>query len=77
MLRHLLQGSLGYVGMSVLEPFVAYHVPYLSAEARTAELARWRSELGDFEQRAVLPVPSLADYDDKFQPQPNRAERIA
>ena len=68
MLRHLLQGSLGYVGMTVLEPFVAYHVPYVSAEARTAELARWRRELGRLDARTALPMPSLAGYDESFRP---------
>jgi NAD(P)H dehydrogenase (quinone) len=68
MLRHLLQGSLGYVGMSVLEPFVAYHVPYVSAEARAAELERWRRELSDLERRPPLAMPSLADFDEQFRP---------
>ncbi|MGB0695339.1 MAG: NAD(P)H-dependent oxidoreductase [Rhodospirillaceae bacterium] len=27
MMRHFFQGSLGYVGLDVLEPFIAYHVP--------------------------------------------------
>jgi len=68
MLRHLLQGSLAYVGMGVLEPFVAYHIPYVSAEARTSELERWRTELGQLELRAALPMPRLADFDDSFRP---------
>jgi NAD(P)H dehydrogenase (quinone) len=77
MLRHLLQGSLGYVGMNVLEPFVAYHVPYVSAEARAAELDRWRAELGRLDQRAALPVPSLAHFDDSFRPLEPHPERTA
>lgn len=76
MLRHLLQGSLGYVGMTVLDPFVVYHVPYVSAEARTAELARWRSELGQLDRRAVLPTPNLADFDETFHPLRAVTERV-
>jgi hypothetical protein len=34
MLRPILQGMLGYMGLLVLTPFVAYHVPYLSQEIR-------------------------------------------
>lgn len=68
MLRHLLQGSLGYVGMTVLEPFVAYHVPYVSAEARVAELARWRQALGALERRQAMAMPALAGFDEQFRP---------
>lgn len=34
MLRPILRGTLAYVGFEVLPPFVAWHVPYISAEAR-------------------------------------------
>ena len=34
MRRPILRGTLAYVGMQVLEPFVARHVPYISEEAR-------------------------------------------
>ncbi|MBR0754332.1 NAD(P)H-dependent oxidoreductase [Bradyrhizobium jicamae] len=30
MMRHFFQGTLGYVGLSVHQPFVAYHVPYVT-----------------------------------------------
>jgi NAD(P)H dehydrogenase (quinone) len=64
MLRHLLQGSLGYVGMEVLEPFFAYHVPYVSDPERAAMLARWRAELAALESRPALPMPDLDRYDE-------------
>ena len=34
MLRPILRGTLAYVGYEVLAPFVAWHVPYISDEAR-------------------------------------------
>ncbi|RTL47482.1 MAG: flavodoxin family protein [Rhodocyclaceae bacterium] len=68
MLRSVLQGSLGYVGMEVLEPFVAYHVPYIDDGARSALLAQWRDELKQLDRRPVMAMPSLADFDDTFRP---------
>eukprot|EP01030_Chromulinospumella_sphaerica_P012505 gene12505-12294_t len=38
MLRPVLRGSLGYAGFDVLEPFAAYHVPYITQEARVEML---------------------------------------
>lgn len=32
MLRPILRGTLAYVGLTVLAPFVAYHVPYIRPE---------------------------------------------
>ncbi len=67
MLRPLLQGTLGYVGMTVLEPFVAHHVPYVTHDARTAMLADWRTCLETLDTRATLPMPRLADYDEMLR----------
>ncbi|MDX1670200.1 MAG: NAD(P)H-dependent oxidoreductase, partial [Limnobacter sp.] len=33
-LKPIVQGSLGYVGFDVHEPFAAYHVPYIGQDAR-------------------------------------------
>ncbi len=68
MLRPLLQGSLGYVGMQVLEPFIGWHVPYISAEARGAMLEDWRGQLGQLDSRLSLAMPNLADFDETFRP---------
>lgn len=68
MLRHVLQGSLGYVGFDVLEPFYAHHVPYLPEAERAAVLDRWRATLDALESRSRLPMPSLDHYDDTFRP---------
>lgn len=68
LLRPLLQGSLGYVGMDVLEPFVAYHVPYVDDATRRQMLVRWRELLTHLDHRPVLPMPRLDDFDDTFRP---------
>lgn len=45
MLRPILRGTLAYVGFEVLEPFVAWHVPYISDEARQAFLVGYGQRL--------------------------------
>lgn len=72
MMRHLLQGTLGYVGFDVVDPFFAYHVPYVDSEARQKMLSDWESHLVDIETRPVLPMPSLSDFDDKMRPLASR-----
>lgn len=68
MLRHLLQGTLGYVGYSVYEPFFAYHVPYVSNEERVSMLTRLHGEIERLEIRSVIPMPSMDDFDDQCRP---------
>lgn len=68
MLRSLLQGSFGYVGMEVLEPFVAWHVPYVSEGTRAGYLAQWEDALRRLDQRPSLPMPALGNFDDTFRP---------
>lgn len=68
MMRHLLQGTLGYAGFSVYEPFFAYHVPYLDDSARTGILMKLRHELQSLKSRPVLSMPSLDNFDEHFQP---------
>lgn len=68
MLRHLLQGTLGYVGYEVLQPFVAWHVPYCTPEERERMLAGWQRCLADLDSRPRLPMPDLAAYDEVFRP---------
>lgn len=66
MLRHLLQGTLGYVGYDVLEPFYAYHVPYIPTAEREKVLVNLRTELADIDARATMPMPSLLEFDERF-----------
>jgi NAD(P)H dehydrogenase (quinone) len=68
MLRHLLQGTLGYVGFSVYEPFFAHHVPYVDDTTRASMLMKLWNEIQNVENRPVLSMPSLDDFDDGFQP---------
>jgi len=68
MLRHLLRGTLYYTGMSVLPPFVAWHVPYISDEARREYLRAYKHVLNNLESCKPLSFPSLNDFDDKLYP---------
>ncbi|EJL87110.1 putative NADPH-quinone reductase (modulator of drug activity B) [Polaromonas sp. CF318] len=68
MMRHLLQGTLGYVGYSVYDPFFAYHAPYVDNDVRVSMLMRLYYEIEKLESRPVMPMPSLEDFDDQFRP---------
>ncbi|QBR01586.1 NAD(P)H-dependent oxidoreductase [Paraburkholderia pallida] len=68
MLRHLLQGTLGYTGLDVLAPFVGWHVPYVSNEERLALLKAWRQRLSSLEEETPLAFPSLDDFDENMYP---------
>lgn len=72
MLRHLLQGTLGYVGFEVLEPFFACHVPYLPQAARGELLDRLRGHVARIDSLPAQPMPDLAGYDDIFRPKTAR-----
>jgi len=68
MLRHLLQGTLGYVGYDVVDPYFAYHVPYVSHETRTQMLRQLAVECAALDERPILSMPSLAHFDAQFRP---------
>ncbi|WP_252272028.1 NAD(P)H-dependent oxidoreductase [Pseudomonas subflava] len=68
MLRPLQRGTLAYVGMSVLPPFTAYHVPYIGHEAREDILRRYGDYLLQLEFAEPLHFPSLADFDRALNP---------
>jgi NAD(P)H dehydrogenase (quinone) len=70
MLRHFLQGALGYVGLDVLEPFTAYHVPYVDEAARRDLLDRFRAHVAGLDTLPVLPMPKLEQFDATFAPLP-------
>lgn len=67
MLRPLLQGTFAYVGCSVLPPFVAWHVPYVTDDVRKAYLADYRHYLAGIETVRPLQFPSLDSYDERFR----------
>ena len=64
MLRPLLRGTLAYVGYDVLEPFVAWHVPYISQEAREAFLHSYRQRLQHLADDQPLVFPRLDQFDE-------------
>lgn len=68
LLRHFLQGTLGYVGLAVHRPFIAYHVPYVEEADRCAILEELRRCVLGLEARPVLPMPDPGDYDETFAP---------
>lgn len=68
MLKHLLQGTLAYSGLQVLPPFVGWHVPYITDEARQQLLIAWRNRIRSIESDTPLRFPTLADYDDRLHP---------
>jgi NAD(P)H dehydrogenase (quinone) len=68
MLRPLLRGTFYYIGCDVLEPFVAWHVPYISAVDRAAILIRYRARLASIESDIPLTYPSLSDFDEEMRP---------
>jgi NAD(P)H dehydrogenase (quinone) len=68
MLRHFLQGTLGYVGLDVLEPFVAYNTPYIGEEARSGLLDALRGHVEQVEKLPILQMPQLENFDSTFTP---------
>ncbi len=68
MLRHVMQGTLGYVGYAVHEPYVAYHVPYVTHEARVEMLRSLRAQMAGIDGRPTIAFPTLDDFDERFRP---------
>ena len=68
MLRPLLRGTLAYVGLEVLPPFVAWHVPYISAEAREQFRVGYHERLENLEQDSPLVFPRLSQFDEALYP---------
>ncbi|MDQ0123481.1 NAD(P)H dehydrogenase (quinone) [Pseudomonas lini] len=68
MLRPLLRGTLAYVGLEVLQPFVGWHVPYISAEARQAFLVSYGRRLESIESDEPIQYPRLGQFDDRLYP---------
>lgn len=68
MLRPILRGTLAYVGLEVLPPFVAWHVPYISAEARQDFLRVYQERLLNLAQDQPLEFPRLEQFDAGLYP---------
>lgn len=68
LLRPIHQGMLAYVGLDVLPPFIAYHVPYIGEADRRDCLGRYGQHLATLDQREALAFPSLDDFDAALRP---------
>lgn len=68
MLRPILRGSLAYTGFTVLPPFAAYHVPYITNEARQQILHDYAQRLNHLDDLQPLQFPSLTDFDERLYP---------
>lgn len=68
MLRPILRGTLAYVGYDVMPPFVAWHVPYISAEARQDFLVGYEQRLQGLADEQPLVFPKLELFDDALYP---------
>jgi NAD(P)H dehydrogenase (quinone) len=68
MLRPLLRGSMAYVGLSVLPPFIAWHVPYITDEDRHSLLEQYQTYLTNLDQLDPLIFPRLEEFDEKMIP---------
>lgn len=64
LLRHFFQGTLGYVGLAVHRPFLAYHVPYVNQAERTQALDALKTYVSTIEAQPILPMPRLEDFDE-------------
>jgi len=70
LLRPILRGALAYAGFTVLPPFAAYHVPYVTHEARQQMLDDYAERLRQLEALTPLRFPSLAGFDERLYPKP-------
>jgi NAD(P)H dehydrogenase (quinone) len=68
MLRPLLRGTLAYVGLEVLPPFVAWHVPYVSDEARQDFLRAYQARLQGLDGDVPLEFPRIEQFDERLYP---------
>ena len=68
MLRPILRGTLAYVGFDVLEPFAAWHVPYISTEARKDFLLSYGQRLENIADDQPIEFPLLSQFDDALYP---------
>ena len=68
LLRPIMRGSLAYCGFSVLPPFVAYHVPYISHEMRQQLLDDYAEVLLRIDAAVPLQFPRLGDFDGRLYP---------
>ena len=64
MMRSFFQGTLGYVGLAVHRPYIAYHVPYETDERRAHMLRELRDYIGALGEQPIMPLPDLSRFDE-------------
>lgn len=72
LLSHLLRGTLAYTGLQVLSPFIAWHVPYISHNARCEILKKFKKRLASIGSDTPLEFQSLNNFDENMRPISNR-----
>ena len=77
MLTPIMRGTLAYVGMDVLNPFVGWHVPYISQEARQKILDSYEMRLKNLHQEKPLIYPKLSDFDENLYPVQHKLKAAA
>ncbi|MNN38286.1 Glutathione-regulated potassium-efflux system ancillary protein KefF [compost metagenome] len=70
MLRPILRGTLAYTGMQVLPPFIAWHVPYISNDAREGFLRDYQARLQNLDGDKPLEFVRLDQFDERLYPLP-------
>lgn len=68
MLRHLFQGTLGYVGMEVIDPFIAHNVPYQPLDVRKKCLDDLADYFARLDEAPRYPIPDLSKFGPRFEP---------
>ena len=58
---------MAYVGLTVLPPFIGWHVPYITDEARVALLESYKDRLKNLDSLEPLEFPVLSDFDDQMK----------
>jgi NAD(P)H dehydrogenase (quinone) len=66
MLHPIQHGTLGFVGLTVVEPFVVFAPKRMTPEERAATLVRYRERLLELETAPTLPLLESADYDERL-----------
>lgn len=64
-------GILGFVGFSLLEPFIVYGPARLSPEDRLAQLRRYRDRILALDSAPIVPALDLTEYDGLVRRQAN------
>lgn len=68
MLAPLLRGTLAYTGFEVVEPFIGWHVPYISQQDREAMMEDYEQYLRAIDQQPVLKYPSMSEFHPSLHP---------